>query len=99
MSQHCPHCQQSISSPLLSRYEDFFACPHCHCALAHHEADIMLYALAFIITITTPLVVFGGVNSLIAMALSMLAYHFLRPKFFESRFRLRIVKFFPIENI
>lgn len=98
MSQHCPHCQQSISSPLLSRYDDFFACPHCHCALAHHEADIMLCALVFIVTMTTPLVVFGGMNILIAMAVTMLTYHFLRPKFFEPRFRLRIVKFFPIQD-
>ena len=95
MSQHCPHCQQPIQSPLLSSYEDFFACPHCHSALAHHEADIMLYALAFIVTMTTPLVTLAGINILIAMAVTMLAYHFLRPVFFEPRFRLRVIKFFP----
>ncbi|MDV5170727.1 hypothetical protein [Photobacterium rosenbergii] len=95
MSQHCPHCQQTITSPSLSSYEDFFACPHCHSALAHHEADILLYALAFIITMTTPLVTLVGMNVLIAMSITMLAYHFLRPALFEPRFRLRIVKFFP----
>ena len=95
MSQHCPHCQQTSASPSLSSYEDFFACPHCHSALAHHEADIMLYALAFIVTLTTPLVTLTGMNILIAMAVTMLAYHFLRPVLFEPRFRLRIVKFFP----
>ncbi|MBC7005766.1 hypothetical protein BIZ37_24715 [Photobacterium sp. BZF1] len=95
MSQHCPHCQQTIACPSLSNYEDYFACPHCHSALAHHEADIMLYALTFIVTLTTPLVTLAGVNILIAMAVTMLAYHFLRPVLFEPRFRLRIVKFFP----
>lgn len=55
----------------------------------------MLYALTFIVTLTTPLVTLAGVNILIAMAVTMLAYHFLRPVLFEPRFRLRIVKFFP----
>ena len=95
MSQHCPHCQQSVSSPALSSYEDFFVCPHCHSALAHHETDIMLYALAFIVTMTTILISLTEMNVLIAMAATMLAYHFLRPTLFEQHFRLRMVKFFP----
>ena len=90
MNQRCPHCQQSISSPSLSCYEDFFACPHCRSALAHRETDILLYAFTFIAIMTTVLVTLVGVNSLIAVILSMSAYHFLRPKYFEPRFRIKI---------
>ncbi|AJR07847.1 hypothetical protein C9J03_21835 [Photobacterium gaetbulicola] len=98
MSQHCPHCHQPISPPLLSRYEDFFTCPHCEHALVHHETDIVLYALAFILIVTVLLVLLAGINSFIAMASTMLLYHFLRPRWFEPHFRLRIAKCYTPSN-
>lgn len=99
MSQHCPHCQQSIIVPSLYKYDDYFTCPSCYSALAHHEADIMLFALLFVVLTTTSIVLFIGLNMFMTMLSTMLAYHFLRPKFFEPRFRLRIVKFVPVQDL
>ena len=91
MTQSCPYCQRAISAPTMNQYHDYFFCQHCQGALSHHEMDIMLYALIFLLLCSGLLNLVFGINSLVAMGLSMLAYHIIRPKFLESYFRLRIV--------
>lgn len=95
MPSVCPHCQQTITVPALKHYDEFFECPHCHSAIAHHEMDIMIYAVLFIALITIPLVLLTGINVFIALLGAMLAYHLLRPRFFEPRFRLKLVDLYP----
>ncbi|GAL05581.1 hypothetical protein JCM19237_671 [Photobacterium aphoticum] len=67
MPSVCPHCQQTITVPALKHYDEFFECPHCHSAIAHHEMDIMIYAVLFIALITIPLVLLTGINVFIAL--------------------------------
>ncbi|MGF1688431.1 hypothetical protein L4C36_17380 [Photobacterium japonica] len=94
----CPHCQQTITVPALNAYDEFFVCTHCHSAIAHHELDILLYAVVFITLITAPLVLLTGINIFIALLGTMLAYHLLRPRVFEPRFRLKLVDLYSRQS-
>jgi uncharacterized paraquat-inducible protein A len=89
MNQRCPHCKKGIAAPPMSRYNESFHCPHCASTLSHRESDIVLCAAIFIIVATLALTLLCEVNSFVALPLSMVAYHLLRPSFFEPRFRLR----------
>lgn len=75
----------------MNQYHDYFFCQHCQGALSHHEMDILLYALVFLILCSGLLILLFGTSSLVALGLSMVGYHFIRPKFLESSFRLRMV--------
>lgn len=89
MNQHCPHCEVDITAPPMSSYNESFHCPHCASMLSHNEFDIVLYAAIFITAATLALTLVCNVNSFVALLLSMIAYHLLRPSCFEPRFRLR----------
>ncbi|MGF1699150.1 hypothetical protein L4D09_02365 [Photobacterium makurazakiensis] len=95
MSHICPHCQLSVTAPAVKDYDEFFVCKHCHSALSHHEQDILLYALVFIVAITAPLAFILKVNIFVALSIAMLAYHFMRQRFIEPFFRLRLVDLYP----
>ncbi|PQJ67488.1 hypothetical protein [Photobacterium angustum] len=89
MKKYCPHCQTEIDTPAMSAYDEYFSCPHCGIALMHDEKDIFIYAIAFIIAITLPLILLFNINSFIAIAIALVGYRFLRPHIFEPRFRIK----------
>lgn len=51
-----------------------------------------MYALGFIVLLSLPLTFLLGVNAIVALLITMTGYHFLRPRFFEPRFRIKCVK-------
>ncbi|MDO6497525.1 hypothetical protein [Photobacterium sanguinicancri] len=89
MKHVCPHCKRNIHAPLLSQYEESFRCPHCQQELMHDELDILIYAFVAIILFSTIAVVVLHLHVFIALSLALLLYHFIRPRFIESHFRLR----------
>lgn len=88
MKKYCPHCHSAIKVPPLASYNEHFNCEQCDALLTHSNTDIFIYAIAFIVAITLPLMLFFGVNSFIAIAIAVVGYRLLRPSLFESRFRI-----------
>lgn len=86
MNQRCPHCKKGIAAPPMSRNNESFHCPHCASTLSYRESDIVLCAAIFIIVATLALTLLCEVNSFVALPLSMVAYHLLRPSFLSLAF-------------